>query len=144
MNDSFTSTWISSESMSTIVPIPVRVNPPPAEIGEIISPGCADFVTTTPLNGARITVFSRLASANRWLATAAARRASAASSRAAAWLARPSTVSRSWSETRSARSRRMSRSRTASRAATSLATRASTNSAFAVATAAFACAAWAP
>ena len=39
MNDSLTSTWISSESMSTMVPMPVRVKPPPAEIGEIISPG---------------------------------------------------------------------------------------------------------
>src|SRR5262249_6301710 len=36
MKDSLTSTWISSESMSTIVPMPVRVKPPPAEIGEII------------------------------------------------------------------------------------------------------------
>ena len=38
MNASLTSTWISSESMSTMVPMPVRVKPPPAEIGEIISP----------------------------------------------------------------------------------------------------------
>ena len=44
--------------MSTIVPMPVRVKPPPAEIGEIISPGCADLATTTPLNGARMTVLS--------------------------------------------------------------------------------------
>ena len=58
MKDSLTSTWISSESMSTMVPMPVRVKPPPAEIGEIISPGCADLATTTPLNGARITVLS--------------------------------------------------------------------------------------
>ena len=41
MKASLTSTWISSESMSTIVPMPVRVKPPPAEIGEIISPGWA-------------------------------------------------------------------------------------------------------
>ena len=51
--------------MSTIVPMPVRVKPPPAETGEIISPGCASFEITTPLNGARTTmsvswVFCRL------------------------------------------------------------------------------------
>src|SRR5690349_23675001 len=63
MYDSLTSTWISSESMSTMVPMPVRVKPPPAEIGEIISPGCADFVTTTPLKGARMTVLSSCTSA---------------------------------------------------------------------------------
>ena len=34
-----------------MVHIPVRVNPPPAEIGEIISPGCAFLVTTTPATG---------------------------------------------------------------------------------------------
>ena len=32
-----------------MVPMPVRVKPPPAEIGEIISPGCAALATTTPL-----------------------------------------------------------------------------------------------
>jgi hypothetical protein len=37
--------------MSTIVPMPVRVKPPPADTGEIISPGCASFEITTPLNG---------------------------------------------------------------------------------------------
>src|SRR5438094_599463 len=58
MNDSLTSTWISSESMSTMVPMPVRVKPPPAEIGEIISPGCAALAITMPVNGARITVLS--------------------------------------------------------------------------------------
>ena len=42
--------------MSTIVPMPVRVNPPPAETGEIISPGCASFEMTIPLNGARTTM----------------------------------------------------------------------------------------
>ncbi len=44
--------------MSTMVPMPVRVKPPPAEMGEIISPGCAALVTTTPAKGARITVLS--------------------------------------------------------------------------------------
>ena len=44
--------------MSTIVQIPVRVKPPPAETGEIISPGCASFEIATPLNGARMTVSS--------------------------------------------------------------------------------------
>ncbi len=42
--------------MSTMVQIPVRVKPPPAETGEIISPGCASFDTAMPLNGARMTV----------------------------------------------------------------------------------------
>ena len=65
MNDSLTSTWISSESMSTIVPMPVRVKPPPAEMGEIISPGCADLATTTPAKGARITVLSSCTLATR-------------------------------------------------------------------------------
>ena len=46
-----------------MVPMPVRVKPPPAEIGEIISPGWAALLTTTPLNGARITVLSRATSA---------------------------------------------------------------------------------
>ena len=39
--------------MSTIVQMPVRVKPPPAETGEIISPGCASFEIATPSNGAR-------------------------------------------------------------------------------------------
>jgi len=37
-----------------MVPMPVRVKLPPADIGEIISPGCAFLATTTPANGARI------------------------------------------------------------------------------------------
>ena len=41
--------------MSTIVQMPVRVNPPPADTGETISPGCASFEIATPLNGARMT-----------------------------------------------------------------------------------------
>ena len=44
--------------MSTRVPMPVRMLPPPPEIGEIISPGCAALVTMTPLNGARMIVLS--------------------------------------------------------------------------------------
>ena len=40
MYDSLTSISISSDAMSTIVPMPVRVKPPPADTGEIISPGC--------------------------------------------------------------------------------------------------------
>ena len=44
--------------MSTIVLIPVRVKPPPAETGETISPGCASLLIATPLNGARMTVSS--------------------------------------------------------------------------------------
>ena len=46
--------------MSTMVEMPVRVKPPPAEIGEIISPGCASFEIATPANGARITVSSSI------------------------------------------------------------------------------------
>src|SRR5438105_12276553 len=53
MYASLTSTSISSESMSTIVPIPVRVKPPPAENGETISPTWAALAITTPVNGAR-------------------------------------------------------------------------------------------
>ena len=45
--------------MSTIVPMPVRVKPPPAETGDTISPGCASFEITTPANGARMIVLSR-------------------------------------------------------------------------------------
>ena len=44
--------------MSTIVQMPVRVKPPPADTGETISPGCASFEIATPLNGARMTVSS--------------------------------------------------------------------------------------
>ena len=46
--------------MSTIVQMPVRVNPPPADTGDTISPGCASLVIATPLNGARMTVSSML------------------------------------------------------------------------------------
>ena len=42
--------------MSTMVPTPVRVKPPPADSGETISPTCAAFSVTTPANGARTTV----------------------------------------------------------------------------------------
>ena len=61
MKASLTSTSISIESMSTIVQMPVRVKPPPADIGEIISPGCALRSTTTPPNGARIWCLSSTA-----------------------------------------------------------------------------------
>ncbi len=44
--------------MSTSVPMPVRVKPPPAEFGEIISPGWASLVVITPEKGARMTVSS--------------------------------------------------------------------------------------
>jgi hypothetical protein len=54
MKASLTSTLTSIESMSTMVQMPVRVKPPPAEIGEIISPGWALCSTTTPANGARM------------------------------------------------------------------------------------------
>ena len=58
MKASLTSTWISSDSMSTTVPMPVRVKPPPPEIGEMISPGCAALTVITPAKGARTTVLS--------------------------------------------------------------------------------------
>jgi hypothetical protein len=45
--------------MSTIVQMPVRVKPPPAETGEIISPGCASFEIAIPSNGARTTMSAR-------------------------------------------------------------------------------------
>ena len=53
MYASLTSTSISRESMSTIVAMPVRVKPPPADIGDTVSPGCASLEITTPANGAR-------------------------------------------------------------------------------------------
>ena len=45
--------------MSTMVQMPVRVKPPPADTGETISPGCASLEIATPLKGARMTVLSR-------------------------------------------------------------------------------------
>ena len=45
--------------MSTSVAMPVRVKPPPAEMGDTISPRCASFETTTPANGARTMQLSR-------------------------------------------------------------------------------------
>ena len=45
--------------MSTIVPMPERVKPPPADTGEIISPGCASFEIATPSNGARTVMSAR-------------------------------------------------------------------------------------
>ena len=54
--------------MSTIVQMPVRVKPPPADTGEIISPGCASFEIATPSNGARTTMSSRsMRCASTWL-----------------------------------------------------------------------------
>ena len=41
--------------MSTRVQMPVRVKPPPAERGEMISPAWAALSITTPEKGARIT-----------------------------------------------------------------------------------------
>src|SRR5207249_2668388 len=40
--------------MSTIVAMPVRVKPPPADTGETISPRCASLETTMPPKGARV------------------------------------------------------------------------------------------
>ena len=39
--------------------MPVRVKPPPAETGEIISPGWAALAMTTPAKGARISMSSK-------------------------------------------------------------------------------------
>ena len=44
--------------MSTMVEMPVRVKPPPAETGETISPGWASLEIATPANGARMIVSS--------------------------------------------------------------------------------------
>ena len=44
--------------MSTMVLMPVRVKPPPADTGDTISPGWASLLSATPRNGARITVSS--------------------------------------------------------------------------------------
>ena len=101
MYASFTSTSTSRVVRSAMVTTAPRVSPPPTD-GATTSPISASFRSTVPLNGARMTVFSRLACANRRLASAASSLASAASSRAAACLARPSTASRSCSDTRSA------------------------------------------
>ena len=75
--------------MSTIVPMPVRVKPPPAEIGDTISPSCAALTVTTPANGARTTVSSRLRSANATAerATSSARFATSSPVRAASYAA---------------------------------------------------------
>ena len=64
--------------MSTMVQMPVRVKPPPAETGDTISPGCASFEIATPLNGARMTVLSRSVCCTRDLALGDARPARAA------------------------------------------------------------------
>ena len=45
--------------MSTMVQMPVRVKPPPADTGEIISPGCASLEMAMPSNGARTTMSVR-------------------------------------------------------------------------------------
>ena len=45
--------------MSTIVPMPVRVKPPPAESGETISPGCAALAVTTPAKARGTTEYSK-------------------------------------------------------------------------------------
>ncbi len=85
MKFSLTSTSTSSDDMSTIVPMPVRVKPPPADIGETISPSCAALTVTIPANGARTTVSSRLRSAraSRASATSTARAATVKPVRAA-------------------------------------------------------------
>jgi hypothetical protein len=88
MKASFTSTWISRESMSTMVPMPVRVKPPPAEIGEIISPGWADLAMTIPPNGARTTVLSTCTSATptpSWATRMASAEAASLALRVSRW-----------------------------------------------------------
>ena len=82
MNASLTSTSISRESMSTTVAMPVRVKPPPAEIGDTISPGCASLETTTPSNGARTIKSSRSCARTRTVPSATCTSLRSASSRA--------------------------------------------------------------
>src|SRR5689334_24019207 len=57
--------------MSTMVAIPVRVEPPPAELGETISPTCASLETTMPAKGARTVQLSRSCWATRIFASEA-------------------------------------------------------------------------
>ena len=94
--------------MSTMVLMPVRVKPPPAETGDTISPGCASFDSATPLNGARITMSSIAVCCNAtWLcATVTCSRTElmrALNELTSAWawsmadgVVRPSFISRSW------------------------------------------------
>src|SRR5882762_8039566 len=72
MYDSLTSTSISLDFMSTIVAMPVRVKPPPAELGETISPTCASLETTMPANGARMVQLSTACCATPMRASEAA------------------------------------------------------------------------
>ena len=51
--------------------MPVRVKPPPAEIGDTISPTCASLETTMPVNGERTVQLSRSCCATRILSSAA-------------------------------------------------------------------------
>ena len=57
--------------MSTIVAMPVRVKPPPADTGETISPRCASLETTMPPKGARTVQLSRSCCATFTRASAA-------------------------------------------------------------------------
>ena len=75
--------------MSTIVQMPVRVKPPPADTGEIISPGCASFEIATPSNGARTIMSARSVSLRGDLALGDLRPA-AAPARSAPSASRPS------------------------------------------------------
>ncbi len=68
--------------MSTMVAMPVRVKPPPAETGDTIAPTCASFDTTTPAKGARTVQLSRCCWATRMRASAALTCALASASRA--------------------------------------------------------------
>lgn len=105
-----------------MVPMPVRVKPPPADSGETISPGCAALAVTTPANGARTTVLSTPISAmcRRSPATSALRCAVASSARSASRAATASSYcARETSCWRtSASSRRAFASASASRART--------------------------
>jgi hypothetical protein len=120
--------------MSTIVQMPVRVKPPPAETGDTISPGCASFEIATPENGARITMSSMAVccratccSATAICSRSEATRATRAFTSAfalsiSAAVTRPSFARRSRRAcTRRASSRRTSASGTARRAASSCA-----------------------
>ncbi len=113
---SFTSTSTSSVARSAIVTTAPRVKPPPT-LGATTSPTSASLRSTVPVNGARMIVFSLLATARRTPASATRCRAAAAFTRASACAARLSPFSSSCGETRFAFCVRTSRRRLVSRTA---------------------------
>ena len=131
MYASLTSTSTSSVVRSAIVTTAPRVSPPPTD-GATTSPTSASLRSTVPVNGARITVFSRLASAKRRRRVRSLdprfRRLRAGRRLRGPHLHRVHFLFRDESRF----SARMSRNRRTSRARTSRCARASTSSALAV------------